>query len=73
MTRGEFVEKVSELVEEPVTLETALADVPAWDSMSAIGFVALVDAHLNATVRPQALFECQTVADLVALVAEKLS
>lgn len=73
MTRDEFVQKISELVEEPVTLETPLADVAAWDSMSAIGFVAMADAHLNATVNPQSLYEAQTVADLIALVAEKLT
>lgn len=73
MTRDEFVKKVSELVEQEVAPETSLSDVPAWDSMSAIGFVAMVDAELGATVRPQALMECKTVADLVALVAEKLS
>lgn len=72
MTRDEFVKQISDLVEEPVTDATVLADVAAWDSMSAIGFVALAD-RVGQAVAPQSLMDAKTVGDLVALVEGRLS
>jgi acyl carrier protein len=73
MTRGEFVRRVSTLVEQEVDESTLLKDVAAWDSMSAIGFIAMAEAELGVAVRPQDLFDATKVADLCDLVAEKLS
>ena len=72
MTRDEFVKQISDLVEEPVTEATTLAAVAAWDSMSAIGFVALAD-RVGQAVSPQSLMDSKTVADLLALVEGKLT
>jgi hypothetical protein len=46
--------------------------VAAWDSMSAIGFVALAD-RVGQAVSPQSLMDSKTVADLLALVEGKLT
>ena len=76
MTRQEFISELEILMEmDPGALnaEMPLQEIAQWDSMSAIGFIAMADAKLGAVVKPQKLFECRTVGDLVDLVGEKLS
>jgi acyl carrier protein len=50
-----------------------LADIPEWDSLAVISFIALVDEKLGLAVEGEALANAQTVADLLALVHEKLA
>ena len=50
-----------------------LADIPEWDSLAVISFIALVDEKLGLAVEGEALANAQTVADLLALVQEKLA
>ena len=76
MTRQEFVSELETLMEMEngsLAVEMPLQEIAEWDSMSAIGFIAMADAKLGAVVKPQKLFECRTVGDLVELVGEQLS
>ena len=76
MTRQEFIAELEVLMEmDPgaLSVEMPLREIAQWDSMSAIGLIAMADAKLDAVVKPQKLFDCRTVGDLVELVVEKLS
>jgi acyl carrier protein len=76
VTRQEFIAELEVLMEmDPGTLcvTMPLQELAQWDSMAAIGFIAVADAKLGAAVKPQKLFECRTVEDLLALVGEKLT
>lgn len=76
MNRLEFVKRIETLLERDagsIDEQSVLMELPEWDSMAAIGFIAMTDAELGVAVRPQKLFECKTVGDLVGLAAEKLS
>jgi hypothetical protein len=45
-----------------------LAELPNWNSMAAIGFIAWADRSLGLAVDPQALADCKSLADLARLV-----
>ena len=50
-----------------------LADIPEWDSLAVISFIALVDEKLGLAVEGEALANADSVADLLALVQQKLA
>ncbi len=57
------------LAKPPGTVQgpEVLADLPVWDSLAAIGFVAMLDDTLGITLPSGRIQSCETVADLVAL------
>ena len=72
MTKKEFVEELESMLElDAGTIkgdEQVLADLRGWDSMAAIGFIAMADAVAGTAVVPTELAQCKTVADLATLV-----
>lgn len=71
MDKKTFLLLLDDLIElDPGTLagDEKLADLEMWDSLAAVGFIAMVDEHIGVPVSPAALASCQTVNDLVALV-----
>ncbi len=76
MTKKQFIALIDELLEnDPGTLTgvEALADLPKWDSLAVIGFIALLDQHFAVSVPAVKIMNCRTVSDLAALVADKLT
>jgi acyl carrier protein len=65
----QFLQLLDELLDlEPgtVTRDSRMVDIP-WDSLAAVGFIALVDEHFGITVSPKALKNSETVQDLIRL------
>jgi acyl carrier protein len=63
----EFYSELDSMLElEPNTIrgDERLADLPGWDSMSVISFIALADTKFKKTVAAKAIAEARTVADL---------
>lgn len=68
---SEFLDALDGLLEQPAGTsqpETYLTHLPGWDSMSAMGFMAMADKRFGVSVRAAGLVEARTVADLAALV-----
>jgi acyl carrier protein len=75
MTKAEFYAELESLLEcEPGSIRgtESLSDLPGWDSIAALTFMALAEAKLDEVVSQQALAECKTVADLVNLFPGKI-
>ena len=74
MTKGEFIRQVEEMLEaDPgVATENTQLTSLGWDSMSTVGFIAMADSKLGVSISPTKLSKAVTVADLIALVADKL-
>ncbi len=75
MTKTEFLRNLDELLElEPGTIMggEALADLERWDSVTILGFMALMDEEFGIAVSPARLAQCKTVQDLVALAGDKI-
>jgi acyl carrier protein len=68
---NEFIQALEAMLEvEPGTLQpaTPLKQIRSWDSMAAVGFLALADGKYGKAVAPSAIQQCATVGDLAALV-----
>lgn len=70
MTNQEFVDELAGLLELPceaIRGEMLLAELDGWNSMSAIGFIAMADAVAGIIIVPAELAQCKTVGDLKKL------
>ena len=50
-----------------------LDELPAWDSLAAIGFIAMLDDKLGITLSPGKIEHCKTVGDLLALAGDRVN
>jgi len=76
MTRKNYFLLLDELVENDLGTITGtenLTDIPKWDSLAVIGFIALLDQHFAVSVPAVKIIACRTVDDLASLVADKLT
>ena len=76
MTKKDFFLLIDELLEnDPGTIQgdEVLVQLPKWDSLAVIGFIALLDQHFSASIPAARILNCKTAADLADLVADKLS
>jgi acyl carrier protein len=73
MDNNAFYSKLAELMElsdGAISGSSVLADIPEWDSVAVISFIAMADSDYSATVPPERIARCRTVDDLAGLVAE---
>lgn len=70
MTEKQFLEKMVDLLdtEEEVTLDTVLADIEEWDSISLVGFLAFANNHSNSKITAADVRKAQTINDLYEMV-----
>lgn len=72
MSKTEFLAHLDEIMEqEPGTLKpgTALKDLPKWDSMTVVQFIAFSDEEFNVALPSAKLLACKTVDDLAGLLS----
>jgi len=64
----QFIEQFNTAVDfqEPVdvTADTALRDLPEWDSLAALGVIVMFDVEFGKTITGDDIKACTTVADL---------
>lgn len=66
----QFLEKMADILdcEQEVTMETVLADLEEWDSLSLVSFMAMANAAYGKKVSPADVRMAKTIADLYYLV-----
>lgn len=70
MNEKDFMAKIYEILDnENVTMNSVLADLEEWDSLSIVSFVAFANSSCGKRVIPAQLRECTTVRDLYNLLA----
>jgi acyl carrier protein len=72
MTKGEFLASLDEMMGEKAgTLKGGeqLKDLPNWDSMTLVQFVAFADEEFSLPVSTAKLISCHSVDDLAALLS----
>ena len=75
MTKQQFIEELEDMLEAQrgtITEDEMLFNVDGWDSLAVITFIAFVDESLGLTLKANKIAEAKSIADLIALVAEKL-
>ena len=68
MNEKDFMLKIKEILDnEAVTMDSVLADLEEWDSLSIITFAAFANTQLGRRVPPAAIRDCVKIRDLFAL------
>lgn len=67
----DFLNKFQECIDrdEPIGMDTRLADIPEWDSLSAMAFIGLANAVYSKKLKLSDIEGAVTVSDLYALLS----
>lgn len=72
MNEKEFTAKIREILDnENVTMDSVLADVEEWDSLSIVSFVAFANSSCGRRLAPAEIRECLTIRDLYNLLVSE--
>lgn len=73
MTQENFLEKMVDLLdtEEEITMETVLADIEEWDSLSFVSFLAMASAVVKKKIEPSKVRDAIKIQDLYLLLEER--
>ena len=63
-TEAEFLERLSDVLETPVTLETRFRDVDNWSSLMGFGILVTLENDFGRRMTVDEFLTCQTVGDL---------
>ncbi len=67
-----FFQRAAEILEiETISEEVVLRDCEAWDSLTALSLVAMIDRDYNVPISADDLMRTVTAGDLYRLVLEK--
>lgn len=75
MTKQEFYSNLENALEaDPGTVkgQESLKDLPKWDSLAVISFIAMVDSTMELSLSARDILACQTVGDLMSLCGDKI-
>ena len=65
MNEKDFMLKIKDILDnEDVTMESVLAELEEWDSLSIITFAAFANTQLGKRVPPAAIRDCVNIRDL---------
>lgn len=69
MSEKEFLEKMVDILdaEEEFTLETKLEDIEEWDSLSAVGYIAMANTSCQKNINPDDIKKAEYIKDLYNL------
>lgn len=76
MEKQEFLNHFEELIEvdqNSLNGSEELSGLSGWDSIGIVGFITMMDMHLDMTVDPQLIGECKTINDLASLFGDKIA
>ncbi|HVJ52132.1 MAG TPA: acyl carrier protein [Aliidongia sp.] len=76
MKTKEFLALLDDMLElDPGTLTGAeqLSDIPEWDSLAVISFIALVDEQFDLILEGEKLAEAKSVRDLINLLGGRVT
>ena len=75
MEKQEFLNLLEELFEfdhGTLTETDQLDQIPEWNSLAALGFIALMDENFSIIVAPKDLAACKTIGNLAALAGDAI-
>jgi acyl carrier protein len=67
VSKAEFLDRLGEILEVPagsLTGEEKLSDLPEWNSIAMVSFIAFCDENFQKTLSPRQFTTCETVNDL---------
>ena len=72
MNEKDFMTKIKAILDnESVTMDSVLADLDEWDSLSIVSFVALANSSCGKKLAPALIRECVKISDLYNLLTSE--
>lgn len=73
MNEQEFIKKMVDIMdtEDEITMDSVLADVEEWDSLSYVGFLSLCTKFAKTKVNAPEVREAKTIRDLYGLLTRE--
>lgn len=68
----QIVAEICEVAVENVTLNSAIGDFPAWDSMGQLAILQRIESEFDIQFDPEEMMEIEDVNDIVKTVEAKL-
>ena len=72
-------EKVKEIIAgilkvsvEEISADTAIGDIPEWDSLSHIQIISAIEKEFGFSFTPDVMMDLEDVSDIVAAVQERI-
>ncbi len=74
MNKSELLDEIKETLQrdEEISLSMKLEDLEEWDSLANISMISLYDQLFGVIVTSETIEDCETLDDLVKLVADKI-
>ena len=67
----EVISKVLEVDVQELTEDTAIGDLPTWDSLRQIAIISELEHHFDIRFEPEVIMDMEDVSDIVAAVEER--
>ncbi len=68
----EIIAKVLEVDVSAINDDTAIGDIPEWDSLSHIQIVSAIEKEFGFNFTPDVMMDMEDVSDIVAAVEERV-
>lgn len=68
----EIIAKVLEVEVSKINDDTAIGDIPEWDSLSHIQIVSAIEKEFGFNFTPDVMMDLEDVSDIVAAVEERV-
>ena len=68
----EIIAKVLEVKVEDISEDTAIGDIPEWDSLSHIQIISAIEKEFGFNFTPDVMMDLEDVSDIVAAVEERV-
>ena len=68
----EIIAKVLEVEVSQIDDDTAIGDIPEWDSLSHIQIVSAIEKEFGFNFTPDVMMDLEDVSDIVAAVEERV-
>ena len=67
-----LIARVLEVSPEKIDEDTAIGDIPTWDSLRHVLIISELEKHFNISFEPEIIMDMEDVSDIVAFVEERI-
>ena len=69
MNEKDFLERMKDILDnDNISMNSALADIEEWDSLSVVSYSAMADTVCGKRISPEQLKNCSSIMDLYMLI-----
>jgi len=77
LNRSDFLRRFETILEEPLepgtlTGDELCEDIDGWDSLAALAFISMLNKDYKIVIKPETIFKCKTVNEIINMVAEHI-